>query len=606
MFHNVYNNSFRVQSQGARSPARQRVIIGITGAASLLVSGLAITPAAHAASAAGVSAPIPCPSAFPTNSAVDGVQGTGFTVERGTHPDAFTATILGRVTDGIAPGIDMIMADLDSPALQRAGGVWAGMSGSPVYTDDGQLIGSVSYGLSYGPSRIAGLTPAEPMKALLNQAAAAKDGTSSLLKTKVTVPAVAAKRIAATGEANLAQASQGFQSLTLPLWVSGATSVKAAAFLNRLQDKIPGTRVMGGGSAAPLAMGKSSDITAGGNFAATISYGDATLGAVGTTTFVCKKEAVAFGHPFLDTATATLTAHAASAVYVQPDPAYRPFKVANITAPAGHVFGDYTTGIVTRLGRLPATTEITSSLAKPGGSAIAGTTRASYAPYTPDAAAFHTYYNVQRVLNADPAGSAAITITVQGLRGDGSAFTVTRTDRHSSTYSIAGTVANEVYWMLGDLLNQPYEKIQLTKVKVTGTVDTTPRQYRVTALKLKQGEAFVDVPNPIPASAGSTLTLRATLTPYQGVGATRTATVTLPVAAGTAGTSGTLEIISGSAVALPAVTSFEELLERWHAGGLLARMVGTLYLDAAAPATETAVTDGPVDWYSAYYAVNVG
>jgi hypothetical protein len=541
---------------------------------------------------------------LPTGSAVDGVLGTGFTVERGTQPDAFAATVLGRIADGIAPGVDMIMADLDSPALQRAGGVWAGMSGSPVYTEDGHLIGSVSYGLSYGSSRIAGLTPAESMKKLLAQAAAARVGTGSLLKSKIPVPASVAKRIAATGEANVAQASEGFQRLTLPLWVSGATSAKSASLLDRLQGKIPGVRVMGGGSAAPLTTGKTSDIAAGGNFAATISYGDATLGAVGTTTFVCKKTAVAFGHPFLNTAAATLSAHSASAVYVQPDPARSPFKVANITAPVGHVYGDYTTGIVAGLGRLPATTVITSSLAKPGGSAIAGTTRASYAPYAPDAAAFHTYYNTQRVLNSDPAGSAAITITAQGLRGNGSPFTVTRTDRYSSTYSIANAVANGVYSMLWDLLNQPYEKIHLTQVKVTGTVDTTPRQYRVTALKLKQGDAFVDVPQPITAAAGSALTLQATLTPYQGTG-TKTATFTLPIAAGASGTSGYLEILSGSAVPLPDVTSFEGLLERLHSGGLTAQVVGSLYLNAGAPVRNAAATDGPVDMYGAYYTVNV-
>jgi hypothetical protein len=52
----------------------------------------------------------------------------------GTTPEPFTADVLGRITDGIAPGVDMIMADVSSPALTRAGGVWAGMSGSPVYT----------------------------------------------------------------------------------------------------------------------------------------------------------------------------------------------------------------------------------------------------------------------------------------------------------------------------------------------------------------------------------------------------------------------------------------------------------------------------------------
>jgi hypothetical protein len=45
------------------------------------------------------------------------------TVETGTTPDPFAATVLGVLDDGIAPGLDMILAETDSPAIQRAGGV---------------------------------------------------------------------------------------------------------------------------------------------------------------------------------------------------------------------------------------------------------------------------------------------------------------------------------------------------------------------------------------------------------------------------------------------------------------------------------------------------
>lgn len=94
---------------------------------------------------------------------------TGLTVEKGTVPDPFTATVLGVVENGIAPDLDLIIVDTDSPAIQRAGGIWAGMSGSPVYAQDGRLIGAVAYGLSAGPSPIAGVTPAEDMYAVLDR-----------------------------------------------------------------------------------------------------------------------------------------------------------------------------------------------------------------------------------------------------------------------------------------------------------------------------------------------------------------------------------------------------------------------------------------------------
>ena len=113
-------------------------------------------------SAGAVPVATDCPTALPTVEAVAGMVGTGYTVERGNTAEAFTANVLGRISNGVAPGIDMIMAELSSPALDRAGGVWAGMSGSPVYAEDGRLMGAVAYGLAWN-SKIAGITPAESM-----------------------------------------------------------------------------------------------------------------------------------------------------------------------------------------------------------------------------------------------------------------------------------------------------------------------------------------------------------------------------------------------------------------------------------------------------------
>jgi hypothetical protein len=208
---------------------RSRLASGLL--VSAVVAGVFVAVPAMSASAA----PADCPTAFPTAQAVDGVIGTGYTVERGTAPEPFTATILGRINDGIGPGIDMIMADLDSPALTRAGGVWAGMSGSPVYAADGRLIGSVSYGLA-AASPIAGITPAADMKKLLSTPAGSRAG-----QAKVKMSSRQAFRIAQTGDVSAEQADEGFRQLPVPVSVSGA-SRKSTKFLKEL-TATPGVRV---------------------------------------------------------------------------------------------------------------------------------------------------------------------------------------------------------------------------------------------------------------------------------------------------------------------------------------------------------------------------
>ena len=65
--------------------------------------------------------------------------------------------------------------------------------------------------------------------------------------------------------------------------------------------------------------------------------GDVTAAGIGTTTFVCFGQAVAFGHPFAFTGKTTLAARAADAITIARDPVFSPFKLANVAENAGTV-----------------------------------------------------------------------------------------------------------------------------------------------------------------------------------------------------------------------------------------------------------------------------
>ena len=161
--------------RGSRRPARSghRRATGLTAsgaAGALVLAGLvAVGPSATAA-------PTPdCAAPFPVADLVSGAPVDGLTVSRGTTPQAFTGEVLGVLSDGIGPDLDMIVAELHSPAIDAAGGIWQGMSGSPVYAEDGRLIGAVAYGLAYGSSPVAGITPYEDMQGYLGAAKAAPE-----------------------------------------------------------------------------------------------------------------------------------------------------------------------------------------------------------------------------------------------------------------------------------------------------------------------------------------------------------------------------------------------------------------------------------------------
>ena len=118
-----------------------------------------------------VAAPGPCADVMPLPSVATGDVGEGWTVVSGTDPQSFDAEVLGVMPDLIAPGRDVIIVEISGPTVAAGGGVWAGMSGSPVYIDHGGgpvLAGALAYGFSFGATNIAGLTPAGEMVDRLN------------------------------------------------------------------------------------------------------------------------------------------------------------------------------------------------------------------------------------------------------------------------------------------------------------------------------------------------------------------------------------------------------------------------------------------------------
>src|SRR6202140_4873644 len=97
---------------------------------------------------------------MPLSQIEKGMRGYGLTVFEGTKLEKFNVEILG-VLRNIGPGQDLILAKIDSPVVQRAGGI-AGMSGSPVFID-GKVIGALAYSWQFAKEPVAGITPIEEM-----------------------------------------------------------------------------------------------------------------------------------------------------------------------------------------------------------------------------------------------------------------------------------------------------------------------------------------------------------------------------------------------------------------------------------------------------------
>ncbi|MGH3414768.1 MAG: hypothetical protein ACRDPH_16975 [Marmoricola sp.] len=460
------------------------------------------TPVASGAVASKVAS---CDQAYPVDQLAQGDKVTGLTVSSGTTPTGFKGEVLGTLQDGIAPGIDMVMVRLSSPEIDRVGGIWEGMSGSPVYAANGKLIGAVAYGLAYGSTPVAGVTPYADMQGALDT------------PNKVTVSRAQARHIAASSDVTTAQAAEGFAALDIPLGVAGVGPKRLARLDQsgaRHRPWLP-TDTYATGSHGVAGGPTAADIVAGGNLAATMSYGDVTMAGVGTATTVCGTHVLGFGHPMNFAGQVTYGLDGADAIYVQEDPLGVPFKVANIGVPLGTIDQDRTTGISGDLGPAPATSTVESTVTLGAGSRTGGTD-----VYSPDQVPAVTFYealaNGDRVLDATARGSEAQTWKITGTGADGQPFTFRGGNRYVSSSDITGDSA----WDLADLVQllTNLAGVRVDSVTESTDADLSDAVYRMGWVQQYRQRRWstVDRRHPILATAGHVIKLRLVLTSPTG------------------------------------------------------------------------------------------
>jgi hypothetical protein len=474
-----------------KSTSRARLAVSAAVTAGLCLTGTAaLTSPSQAAEGT-------CDTAYPVADLTTGQAVHGLTVTQGTDPNLnggpFTGSIVGVLKDGIEPDVDLVIAELHSTAIDNDG-IWAGMSGSPVYAADGSLIGAVSYTLSFGETQIAGITPWAAMQTRLDQ------------PTSLQVSDTTARLIARSTDVTTTEASQGFHELATPTLVAGLSQ--------RVLDRATGRPYLtknasaaGNATVSPTA----ADIVAGGNLVATLATGDITIGGLGTVTSVCNDHVVGFGHPLDFVGKTTYGLAGADAVYIQPDPVFGSYKLANIGDVLGTIDQDRGTGISGVLGPTPPELPITSTVnyTPAGGTQRSriGTSDVQAPDWSADTAFYELIANHQTVLDAYQPGSEQQSWTVTGHTADGP-FTLTGGNLYTDTYDIAFASV----WDLPDLLwlLHQVDGVTVDSVQVTSDVDDSTDTLTIRGLEQRRGGDWVKVNRDHPAlgRAGHPVTLR--------------------------------------------------------------------------------------------------
>jgi hypothetical protein len=298
-------------------------------------------------------------------------------------------------------------------------------------------------------------------------------------------------------------------------------------------------------------------MVAGGNLAASIAYGDITAAAVGTATAVCGDEVLGFGHPMLWTGPATLTLHSADALFVQEDPTFAGFKVANIGDPVGSVSQDRMAGILGVRGATPPTTDITSDVASGTRQRLDGTTHVTVPAWVPDMALSHLLANEDRVFDGIGKGSGAVGWTIDGTREDGSPFTLQRDDIYADASDLTFATAWDLYVAASTLQFNGVEDITIDAVDANATLSRDFDRYVIKRVEVRKAGVWVplDESRLVKLRAGKTKLFRVQLnSPKSGL---HPLIMEVPVPRHTVGMFGTLDIFGGNSGAFDEGGFFE-------------------------------------------------
>jgi len=540
---------------------RRTTVVG-AGVLLALVGGGLGAPA-HAVPRAAAAAPVECPQAYPLSTVTSGLVGEGRTVVTGDTPQPFRVEVLGVLQDGLGAGRDLIMVTIsDLPGgdvVSQGGGIWEGMSGSPVYVGN-QLLGSVSYGFTAGPSRIGALTPAADLLGLLDLSGA-RAARADRAPARETVSLSASARRELGAKAGTAALRGSLQSLPTPLAVSGL-GAKRLAQVQRNADAA-GLAVSvhsGGGVKAAAAAAPALRPQAGGNFASVLGTGDAAAYGWGTTTLVCGNQAVAYGHPFESGPAGPVSygANAASSLGIVSDGVNAPFKMVNVGGAFGTVDQDRIGGTRVDLTRTAPGTDVTTVIRDlDNGKRRVGTSRILAQPYLPDLVTQAVYANQDRVFDEWADGTARSGWTIKGTRAGGKPFSVTRNNRWASQGDVTVGPANDVARATDQLVNNQFEDVSIDSVSFNSSMSTTFQQLHISKVQVKVGGAKTfTTPKSLRVEVGTKLTVKVSLSPYRSTSAT-TVTYSLTVPKSARGQSGLL--VTGGGVDLGSGADSDDL-----------------------------------------------
>ncbi|MCH8320220.1 MAG: hypothetical protein IH790_04595 [Acidobacteria bacterium] len=240
---------------------------------------------------------------YPLESIQPGQTGYGKTVFEGTRVDTFQVEILG-VLKNVGPKQNMILARLSGGPIARTG-VFAGMSGSPVYIED-KLIGAVAYAFPFAKEPFAGITPIREMVDIFKEKPETRPRRARRVNPQkmyqvAQLPSFLLHfelpRFFVEPALTRWQDLGRLQPIATPLNLSGFSPRSIQQFSSQLE--MLGLVPVRGMGTARMEAYEDAPLQAGSTITVQLVRGDIDVSASGTATHIEGDRIYGFGHPFL-------------------------------------------------------------------------------------------------------------------------------------------------------------------------------------------------------------------------------------------------------------------------------------------------------------------
>jgi hypothetical protein len=307
------------------------------------------------------------PQLFALEDLRPGMKGTARTVFSGKDTEEFGVEVLGVLPGFPGPRQSAIIARLTGANVEKTG-VFAGMSGSPVFID-GKLVGAIAFSFPFSKEPIAGITPIKQMIDLFNKGSenenkpkepravsfsqlAATDWKPNL--PKPTVSSVSLFAPVSAGSPLMPLLGQQMTPIATPLVFSGISQDTLALFSSQLiaNGMLPVSGAGGSASITSLAPVDEKTFPSGSSISVQLVRGDYSLAAAGTVTLRDGDRIYAFGHPFLSLGSSDMPMAECSVVTVVPN-VNNSFKLAIPGQMVGSISQDRASGIFGLLQKAP-------------------------------------------------------------------------------------------------------------------------------------------------------------------------------------------------------------------------------------------------------------